>query len=125
MSDALVATPSRRASYTPTLAAWHEPRSSQLTISTRSSSSKPRRAASEAIVVRLPAGDGAALVRPARSWRHVGAEGHMAAAARGPQPEPGLPGPALGAVELGTVGDVGWERERLGVAGVDLSEVDE
>ena len=37
ISDALVATPSRSASYTPTLAAWHEPRSSQEMITSRSS----------------------------------------------------------------------------------------
>ncbi len=37
MSDAHVATPSRSASYTPTLAAWHEPRSSQMMITSRAS----------------------------------------------------------------------------------------
>src|SRR5262245_16524692 len=118
MSEALVAMPSRSASYVPTLAAWHTPRSSQLTISTRSSSSNPRRDASEAIGLRLPVADGAALVGRSR-------QGHVVAAACGPQAAARYPRLALGIVEPGAVGDVGREGERCGVAGFDLVQVHE
>src|SRR5262245_46913563 len=54
MSDALVATPARSASYTATFAAREEPRSSQLTMSNLSSGAKPRRSASVVILASDP-----------------------------------------------------------------------
>src|SRR5262245_37701224 len=97
MSDALVATPARRASYTATFAARDEPRSSQLTMSSLSSGAYPRRSVSgTSFGIDLePLDDGA------------GAE--TAAAAHGDEPER-----AVDALEL-----VQRARDEAGTSGAD------
>src|SRR5581483_361516 len=110
MRVALVATPSRRASYTPRLAAWLDPRSSQLTINSLASGGNPNCSASTDITV-----DGS----------DVGVGRALRGRARRPQTPPGLAGVGRGGHELVGVGHVGWERVRHRVAVVHEREVDE
>src|SRR5215211_8459696 len=101
MRVALVAVPSRRASYTPTWAAWLEPRSSALTMSRRSSGPYPRRSAKVAIGPH-GSGGGAPPSLPL--------PGVVRAAAGAPQAAALVPGPSGGRGELALVGDVGRVR---------------
>src|SRR5579872_5917140 len=110
MSVALVSTPSRRASYTPRLAAWLDPRSSQLTISSLASGGNPNCSASTDITFD---GSDVRVGRPLRGR------------ARGPQAPAGLPGVGRGGHELVGVGHVGRERVGHRITIVDEREVDE
>src|SRR5260221_12147525 len=96
---ALVATPSRSASYTPTLAAWHDPRPSQFRMTSRASAAYPSVSASSVTPPKL--------------------------LAVGPQSAAGGAGVVGGARDLDFVGEVRLERIRAGEALAHEHQVDE
>src|SRR3954452_25437615 len=99
MIVALVARPSRRASYTPVLAAWLRPRSSQLRITTRASGPWPNRSASALTATTLPA--------------------------RGPQAAAARTSLGGGGTQVGAVGGVGGHEQRPGQPSSQQVVVDE
>ena len=99
ISEAHVAAPSRRARYTPTLAAWHRPRSSQEMITSRASAGWPRRSASEGEAGAPGSATGATL-----------------SAARAPQAESSASAATAAATKRAANTSFGRDRQRAGVA---------